>query len=182
MLLPANFLHPVFAYLINKWKPQFSLPALLVGSIIPDVEVIPIFYLTDGEIDRLIFHSIIGSITLGTILSVAIVMFVYPRFVSLIFRIDINDIKKKCRFSTTLIGACMIGNLSHLLIDSTSHEYNPLFYPIFSESVNIFRISNEIIFDNLVINLVLATIFLIIVITSIRKGVKGFWKKMLVGQ
>jgi len=182
MHMPANFLHSVFAYLINKWKPQFSIPALLVGSIIPDVEVIPIYYWTNGEIDRLIFHSIIGAITLGTILSVILVIFVYPLFVSLIFRIDTNDIKKKCRFSTSLIGACMMGNLTHVLIDATSHEYNPLLFPVSNDSVNIFRISTDIVFDNLVINFVLVAIFLIIIVFSIRRGKKGFWKKMLVGK
>ena len=179
--MPANFLHPVFAYLINKWKPQFSIPALLVGSIIPDVEVIPIYYLTNGEIDRLIFHSIIGAITLGTILSVTIVICVYPRFVSLIFRIDTNDIKEKCRFSTILICACMMGNLAHVLIDATSHKYNPLLFPVSKESVNIFRISTDIIFDYQVMNLVLAAIFLIFIVSSRRRGEKGFWEKMLVG-
>lgn len=180
MLMPANFLHPVFAYIINKWKPGFSLPALLVGSIIPDIEVIPIYFFTNGEIDRLIFHSIIGAMTLGTIVSIATVMFVYPRFVSLVFRIDIKDIRKKCRFSATLIGACIIGNLSHVLIDATSHEYNPLLYPIIGESVNVFRISSEVIFDRQVINLVLI-LLAIIILVLIRRGQNGFWKKLLVG-
>ena len=66
--MPANFLHPVFAYLVNRWKPSFSLPGLLVGSIIPDVEVIPVYYLTNGEIDRLFFHRIVPKVTAPTIL------------------------------------------------------------------------------------------------------------------
>ena len=93
--MPANFLHPVFAYLVNRWKPSFSLPGLLVGSIIPDVEVIPIYYLTNGEIDRLFFHSIVGAVTLGTILSLFLVIFIYPNFVSAIFRIDVKEMLKE---------------------------------------------------------------------------------------
>ena len=180
--MPVNFLHPVFAYLVNRWKPSFSLPALLVGSIIPDVEVIPIYYLTNGEIDRLFFHSIIGAVTLGTFLSLFVVIFVYPSFVSAIFRIDLKEIKKECRFSKTLVGVCMLGNLLHVLIDATSHEYNPLLYPISSYSIDVFRISNDLIFDNIVINIILTIVLLVIVIASIKRGTKGFWKKMLVSQ
>ena len=46
----------------------------------------------------------------------------------------------------------MIGNLTHVFIDATSHEFNPLLYPISSNSVDILRISNNLIFDNIVIN------------------------------
>ena len=179
--MPAIFLHSFFAYLINRWKPQFSLPPLLVGSMLPDIEVIPIYYLTNGTIDRLILHSIIGAFTIGTILSVGIVLFIYPSIVSHFFKIDINDIKKKCCFSITLIGLCMIGNLSHVLVDATTHEYNPLAYPISSESIDFLRISTNRNFDNIVLTVVLSIILLGIVIVSMRKGRKGFWKQMLVG-
>ena len=180
--MTATFLRPFFAYLINRWKPQFSLPPLLVGSMLSDIEVLPIYYLTNGVIDRLILHSIIGAFTVGTILSAAIVLFIYPTIVSLFFKISINDIKKKCRFSATLIGLCMIGNLFHVLVDATTHEYNPLAYPISSESIDFLRISTNRNFDNILVTVVLSAILLGIVIIFMRKGKKGFWKKMLVGQ
>ena len=180
--MPANFFHSVFGYLINRWNPQLSLPGLLVGSVIPDIEVIPIYYLTNGEIDRMVFHSVIGSLTLGTILSLGIVIFAYPRFVSAIFKIDVTEIKKKCKFTKKLVGACMVGNLLHILIDATSHEYNPLLYPISTNSFDFLRISTDLIFDNIVINLILAIIFLLIIFTSLRRDPKGFWKKMLLSQ
>ena len=179
--MPAMFLHSTFAYLINQWKPQFSLPALLVGTLLPDVEVPILYYLTDGAIDRLLFHSIIGAVTVGTIVSVGIVLIVYPPFVSFFFRLDKKDVKKKCRFSGTLFGLCMIGNLSHVLIDATHHEFNPLLYPIFKESLNFLRISGDQSFDVRIVTLVLTVIFLVFVIASLRKGVKSFWKHTLVG-
>ena len=179
--MPAIFLHSTFAYLINRWKPQFSLPALLVGSMLPDVEVIPIYYLTNGTIDRLILHSIIGATTVGTILSLSIVLFIYPRLISSIFKINRKDVKKKCYFSTTLIVLCLIGNLSHVLIDATHHEYNPLLYPVFNASIDSLRISNDLVFDGGLVTLIMSAILLVIVIVSLKKGMKGFWKKMLVG-
>lgn len=180
--MPATFFHPVFGYMINRFKPQFNLPALIVGSILPDIEVIPIYFLTNGVIDRLIFHSFIGAVTIGTLLTLGLVMFVYPYLISFLFKINIFEIKKKCRFSALLTISCMIGNLSHILIDSTTHEYNPLLYPISRESINFFRISNDRGFDNLIITIILALIILVIVFVSLRKGTKLFWKKMLLDQ
>ena len=74
----------------------------------------------------------------------------------------------------------MIGNLTHVFIDATSHEFNPLLYPISSNSVDILRISNNLIFDNIVINTVLIGIFLVNIASILKGGTKGFWKKMLV--
>ena len=181
VFLPAIFLHSTFAYLINRLDPQFSLPALLVGTLLPDVEVPILYYLTEGAIDRLLFHSIIGAVTVGTIISVCIVLIVYPHFVSFFFRIDKKEVKKKCRFSGTLFGLCMIGNLSHVLIDATHHEFNPLLYPIFKESFNFLRISGDQSFDTRIVTLVLSAILLVFVIASLINGVNGFWKQMLVG-
>lgn len=178
--MPAMFLHSVFAYAVKRWNPSFSLPALLVGGLIPDVEILIIYYLTGGTIDRLLFHSVIGAITIGTLFSAGIVVFIYPSFVSFFFRIDKNIIKKKCVFSGTLLGLCLLGNLSHVLIDATHHQFNPLLYPIFTESVDLLRISGSRIFDTGVVTVVLSVIFLVFVVVFLRNG-KGFWKQMLVG-
>ena len=179
--MPAMFLHSTFAYLINRWKPQFSLPALLVGTLLPDVEVPILYFLSNGAMDRILFHSIIGAVTVGTFVSVAIVLTIYPQFVSFFFRINKKDVKKKCCFSGTLFGLCMIGNLSHVLIDATHHEFNPLLYPIFKESFNFLWISGDGSLDTRIVTLVLSAIYLMFIIASLRKGVKSFWKQMLVG-
>lgn len=178
--MPAIFLHSSFAYVINKLNPKLSLPALLVGSIIPDIEVLILYYFTNGSIDRLIFHSIIGSITIGTIVSIGVVVFIYPSLVSSLFKIDKSYIKKKCKFSKTLIGLCLIGNLSHILIDATHHKYNPLLYPISSESIDLLRISSNRVFDTLITAGILSIIFFVFLVFSLRDK-KNFWKQMLVG-
>ena len=178
--MPAVFLHSTFAYLMKRLSPKFSLPALLVGSMMPDVEVPIIYFLTNGAIDRLLFHSIIGAMTIGTITSVVIVVFIYPSFVSLFFRIDKNYIKKKRSFSGTLIGLCLIGNRSHVLIDATHHTFNPILYPISDQSIDLFRFSSNRIFDTGIITVILSVIYLVYAAISLRGG-KGFWKQMLVG-
>ena len=118
--------------------------------------------------------------TIGTITSVVIVVFIYPSFVSLFFRIDKNYIKKKCSFSGTLIGLCLIGNRSHVLIDATHHTFNPILYPISDQSIDLFRFSSNRIFDTGIITVILSVIYLVYAAISLR-GRKGFWKQMLVG-
>ena len=165
---------------MKRWNLTFSLPALLVGGMIPDVEILIIYYLSDGAIDRLLFHSILGGITIGTLFSAVIVIFIYPSFVSFFSRIDKNIIQKKCAFSGTLLGLCLLGNLSHMLIDTTHHQFNPLLYPIFTESIDLLRISSSKMFYTEVVTVVLSVIFLVFVVAFLRNG-KGFWKQMLVG-
>lgn len=177
--MPAIFLHSSIAYVINKLNPKLSLPALLIGSMIPDIEVLILYYFTNGSIDRLFFHSIIGSLTIGTIVSVGVVIFIYPSFVSFLFKIDKKYIQKKCKISKTLIGLCLIGNLSHALIDATHHSYNPLLYPIINDSVNILRISSNRVFDTLIVTVILSIIFLAF-LANAWKDKKMFWKHMLV--
>ena len=180
--MPAIFLHSIIAYIANRWNPKLSLPGLLVGSMFPDLEVIPIYFLTNGAIDRLIFHSIIGAITLGTIFTLGFVVFVYPKLISIIFRIDENEIKNKSSFSITLIISSVIGNLSHVIIDATTHEFNPLLYPLVNGSIDFLRISSNRFFDNLGVSIILFLILIVIVSASLKNGRGSFWKKMLVDQ
>lgn len=165
---------------MKRLNPTFSLPALLVGSMIPDTEVPIIYYFTNGEIDRILFHSVIGAATLGTLISVTIVVFAYPSLISWLFRIDKNHIQKNCIFSVRLIGLCLVANISHVLIDAIHHEYNPLLYPISVNSIDLLRISGNRIFDTVIVAGVLLVILIVIIVFSFRKE-KDFWKQMLVG-
>lgn len=165
---------------MKRLNSTFSLPALLVGSMFPDIEVPILYYFTNGEIDRLLFHSIIGAVTIGTIISVAIVVFVYPSLISWLFRIDKNYIQKNCIFSGSLVGLCLVGNLSHVLIDAFHHEFNPLLYPLSATSIDLLRIFDNRILDTAIVAGILLVILIVIIISSFRRG-KDFWKQMLVG-
>ena len=179
--MPITFLHCSFAYLVNKWKPQLSLPAFLVGTMVPDLEVLIIYLLNNGTIDRLVLHSLLGAATIGTTICVLLVLFIYSPVVSFIFRLDPQEVKEKCRFSCTLVVASFFGVLSHVLIDATHHIYNPLLYPFVSESIDLFVITGSVPFDSAITTLVVSLILLVFIIDFAKKGIKDFWKRMLVG-
>ncbi len=123
------FHHPV-AYVIYKLGGKLSLPALIVGSMLPDLEI-PFMVLIFGinVPTHLLLHSIIGSLTVGTLLATAITVLVYPRLTSAIFPVDKLKVKEKCKFSLSLVFSCAIGCVSHALLDVTNHTYNPVFWP-----------------------------------------------------
>ena len=128
------FHHPV-AYIIYKLGGKLSLPAVIVGSMVPDLEI-PFMVLLFGNSvpTHLMLHSILGSLTVGTAIAVAITVLIYPKITSTIFPIDKLKVKQKCKFSLTLVFSCAIGCLSHALLDVTNHTYNPVFWPFLTSA------------------------------------------------
>ena len=59
--------HFAVAYMIHRLKKTLSLPALIVGSIIPDMDSL-IYFLTNGSfaMGREWLHSLVGIGTFGT--------------------------------------------------------------------------------------------------------------------
>jgi membrane-bound metal-dependent hydrolase YbcI (DUF457 family) len=128
--LPVTPFHYPIANIISRLdgKLSLSLPALIVGSMVPDLEV-PFVYLLTGTQDRLVLHSLIGALTLGTIISLAFTVLIYPRLMSAVFPIDREKVKEKCRLSLTVALSCLLGCLSHVLLDVLNHSYNPFLWP-----------------------------------------------------
>ena len=179
--MPATPLHCSIAYLFNKWKPQLSLPALLVSSIVPDLEIPFIYLMTDGVYHRLVLHSFLGAATLGTFLSVLLTISVYPSAVSFFFALDKKKVKEKCRFSGTLVALCFVGAFSHVFIDSLHHEFNPSLYPFVNESFDALVLMNDWTLASVIVTSVLFAVLIFFVVDEIRKGTKDFWMRMLVG-
>jgi membrane-bound metal-dependent hydrolase YbcI (DUF457 family) len=128
--LPVTPFHYPVAYVIYKLGGNLSLPALVVGSMVPDLEVPFIVLLFGtGVPNHLLLHSLIGALTLGTALAIVITVLIYPKLTSAIFPVDKLKVKEKCRFSLGLVFSCALGCLSHVLLDVTSHAYNPIFWP-----------------------------------------------------
>jgi len=128
--LPIKPFHYPVAYILYKLGGTLSLPALIVGSMLPDLEVPFIVLLFGTSVPHhLLLHSIAGALTLGTALAITITVFIYPRLTSAIFPVDKLKVKEKCHFSISLVFSCAIGCLSHVLLDVTNHAYNPLFWP-----------------------------------------------------
>ena len=131
--LPVTPFHYPIAKIIHRLngKVSLSLPSLIVGSMVPDLEV-PFVFLLTGTQDRLVLHSLIGGMTLGVIIAVALTVLFYPRLTSVIFPINRVKVNEKCNFSLTVTFSCLLGVLSHVLLDFTNHSYNPVFWSFLS--------------------------------------------------
>ena len=180
--MPVTPLHYGAAYIINKVKIGLVLPALVVGSMLPDLEPFASI-VTGGSLTppRGLMHSLLGAITLDAFLTVLVTMLFYPLLASWIFKLEKNDVAEKCCFSGMLIFSALIGTLSHVLIDSLSHEYNPLLYPFNSESFDAFVLFGNWLLAGIIVQSVLLVALLIIFVYEVRKGTQGFWKRVLVG-
>ena len=179
--MPLTPLHCGVAYLINRWKPQLGLPALLVSSMAPDLEIPVLFLLTGGLQDRLVLHSLLGVATLGTFLSVLLTVFLYPPIVSLFFKLDKKRIEERCSFSGTLVISCIFGGLLHVFVDSMTHEFNPVLYPFVNESFDAFRLTSNWASAAPIVGSALLVLLIFFFVDEIRKGNKDFWMRMLVG-
>lgn len=179
--MPLTPLHYVAAYALNKVKLQLVFPALIVGSVIADLEPF-LGALTGGRLisSRGFMHSLLGTITLNTFLAVLIVVSVYPILVAWIFRIDRKSVAEKCRFSGMLVFSALVGALFHLLIDTTMHDYNPLFYPFTTQSFDALILFGHWLPASIFVHTLLFVLLLAILVFELRKGLKGFWSRILV--
>ena len=179
--MPFTLLHPAFAYLANRGIRRLSLPALVVGSMLPDLEIPVIYLLTGGLQNRLLLHSLFGVATLGTFLGVLLTVLVYPPAISLVLRIDRKKVEEKCRFSTVLCISCLLGGLSHVLIDALHHEFSPLLYPFVNESFDSFVLFSDWELASFIVHFTLFAVLLLILFWELGKGTEGFWERILVG-
>jgi len=136
--MPFTPLHYPVAYLMYRAsRRRLSLPALTVGCFTPDLEIPVLLYLTGSRVhDRLVLHSVIGSSTIGVLVSLSILVLVSP----IILRL--SGVKGPWRRASWLNVAvsCLIGNLSHVFLDVACHTYNPLLWPMTSRGVvNLFN-------------------------------------------
>ena len=128
--MPATPLHYPFAFLISKSDKRLSLPALVVGSVMPDIEV-PLMWIFFSSLpDHLFLHSFIGAATLGTLLTVLVTRFLYAPIISTTFGVDRNKLADECRITPWLVISSFIGVMSHLILDFPMHWYNPILWPL----------------------------------------------------
>ncbi|MFH1224646.1 MAG: DUF4184 family protein [Candidatus Diapherotrites archaeon] len=123
---------------------RLSLPALLAGAMLPDLEIPFIWLLTHGATDRMVLHSLFGALVIGVPLTLLFVYLALPKFRALLpekvlgmhtapFTVPPSSFLPASLSS--LIGIC-----SHVLVDSFNyHAYNasPLLWP-FSQRTFIF--------------------------------------------
>lgn len=127
--MPITPLHYPFAFLISKVNRRLSLPGLVVGSVIPDIEVPIMWTFFPDLLDHLFLHSLVGALTVGTLLAVVVTRFLYPPIVSILFRVDRERMKQVSQITPLMIVSCLIGVVSHLILDFPMHWYNPILWP-----------------------------------------------------
>ena len=107
-----------------------NLPGLIVGSFIPDIEVPILFIFFHGILPyHLILHSLIGAVTIGTIISTFVTVSLYPILTSKLFGLERVKVKDVCRLTPVLVLSCMLGNIFHILLDILTHPFNPILWP-----------------------------------------------------
>lgn len=127
--MPITPLHYPLAFGLSKTNKRLLLPGVVVGSVIPDIEV-PIMWVFFSDLpDHLFLHSLVGAVSAGTFLAVVVTWLLYPPIISAIFRVDKDDLKEACSLSGMLVVSCLIGVLSHLLLDYPMHWFNPILWP-----------------------------------------------------
>jgi membrane-bound metal-dependent hydrolase YbcI (DUF457 family) len=180
--LPITPFHYPLAYIIYRLgKQKLSLPALIVGSMLPDLEI-PVMVLLFGfqSSNRMVLHSLLGGATVGTLIGVAITVLVYPRLTSSIFPINKLKVKEKCKFSLGLALSCFIGVLSHVLLDVTNHAFNPVFWPfltIYQTPSPIVPLLGGLDMASLIVHGSMVALF----VALFYDKRKNFWEQLLVG-
>ena len=177
--MPLTPLHYCVAYMIGKWKPSLSLPALIVSSMMPDLDVL--ICLLIGDLQRRgVLHSFLGSATIGTALSVLFTVYAYPVVVSGTLGMEKRMVEERCRFSKRLVLACFVGSLLHVLVDSLHHEYNPALYPFINESFDALVLFGNWRLASMIVQSVLFVVLIVIFVWEAVKKTDGFWKRVLV--
>ncbi|NWF96535.1 MAG: DUF4184 family protein [Candidatus Thorarchaeota archaeon] len=122
-------LHYPVAYGISR-VTRLPLPGLVVGAVMPDIEVLFLRLFFAGIVpDHFILHSLIGGLTLGTVLAVFSVRFIYAPLISTFFGVDRTRASSACKVTPLLVVSCLVGVLSHIAVDVTMHWYNPVLWP-----------------------------------------------------
>jgi hypothetical protein len=131
--MPLTPLHYPVAYALHRLWPSWSLPGFIVGAMVPDLEIpviIGVVGLNGLPGNRLVLHSLVGAVTLGTLLSVLLVVFVAQPLLLSFLPAERARIHSACRVSWRLVAACGVGALSHVLLDVVTHPLNPVWWPV----------------------------------------------------
>ena len=186
-------MHYPVAWGLSKLDKRLSLPGLIVGSFLPDIEVPFLLIFFSGLLpDHLILHSLIGAVTVGTIISIFVTVYLYPILTSWLFHLDKEKIKEVCRFSPSLALSCMLGNLFHIFLDIPMHPFNPVLWPfvdpysIVGILVIVFSTEGDIargfLHARILVNILMITIMGLLLTIIIVKNRKNLWERLLIGK
>ncbi len=187
--MPFTPMHYPVGYGLSKADRRLSFPGLIVGSVIPDVEVLVLRFFFPDLLDHLVLHSLVGALTLGTLIAVFVTRFLYPPIISSLFGVDRKQLDDACKVTPSLVFSCMIGALFHILLDIPMHWYNPVFWPwvdpldIVGPLVLLFAFEGDIQLGYLRANVFLNVIMIILwlIILTRNKG-ENLWERIWLGE
>ena len=122
------------------WPRFFSFWAITIGSVVNDLEFVPLLILSRSLAgSRGFMHSVLGVLTLNALITVLAVRFLVPPALRWagrrwpesprIFLFAGQDLRKDPRDWLTLYTSAAFGGLTHLIIDLPTHGYNPWLWP-----------------------------------------------------
>lgn len=166
-----------------------NLPGLIVGSFVPDIEVPILIIFFHGLLpDHFIMHSLVGALTIGTIIATLVTVILYPILTPLFFRLDKVKTKEVCRLTPALMLSCMLGNVFHILLDLPMHPFNPVLWPFVDPNsivgilVLVFAVDGNISLGFLIariLNNVIMGLFMLVIIIKSRRNL---WEQILIGK
>jgi hypothetical protein len=129
-------LHIAFVWLLKSRFRKLHFAALTVGAVIPDIEPLvawmfgwSVFCGWDFPCslapDRLVFHSIVGALTIDATLTILFVKMIGKLSVE---RWGIHGFAN-VKINAAFFASAAIGSLSHVLVDWLHHPANPIFWP-----------------------------------------------------
>ena len=126
--------------MLNRRRLHFM--SLSFGAMVPDLEVLPMMLLNgEGERARGLMHSFLGAVTFDILAVMVIVFFVVPPIGRWARRrskerwhifAGVDVTRAPTDLGWALLSA-LIGTLSHVIIDVFTHEYNPIYWPYFTQ-------------------------------------------------
>jgi len=169
--MPLTPLHLAPASALFLTSPhRWSFAGLLVGSVIPDIEI-PFLYLSGLEMQtgHGPLHSVLGALTFGVVLAVLGAYFVYPslmnwwegKFGSRYSHFGGADVTELGSLPM-VVSSAFAGVLTHLSLDYLTHTTMPYLWP-FEPPVATFSFARDfywLVIVNVILLVVLAEILI----------------------
>ena len=154
----------------------------------PDIEVPILFLFFNVGIDNhFIMHSLVGALTVGTLISILATGLLFPLLASLIFRLDKSNVKEACKLTPVLVLSCMLGNVFHILLDLPMHPYSFILWPFVDPNsivgflVLMFAPEGDLMLGFLFARILNYTIMGSLTFAIVVKCRKNLWEQTLIG-
>ncbi len=173
VLTPFHYSIP---WILNQFfKKESNLPFLGLTALVQDLELVFLYILgIEWPYNRWILHSLFGAITFDLLLAFSLT----PLWILFIRKLLKLKFQFKLRKFDIPLG--ILCSLSHVLIDTSHHQYNPIFVPFSYSSYDGLVIFGNWIEASFIMHFIFSMLFLMIIIYEFRgnqsfpKFVKSF--------